>query len=107
MKRGEIWTMRASGSYLEKPRSAVIMQVNKISESESVVICLFTSYGNTGLSTRVKVLPSNQNGLTKTSYIMVEKIVSVKQSELGEKIGELEDEYLKAASAILKDLLGF
>ncbi len=106
MKRGEIWTMRAPGSYLQKPRPAVIMQVRKISESESVVVCLFTSYVNTGLSTRVKVLPSEQNGLTKISYIMVEKIAAVKRSELGEKIGDLENEYLEAASVILKDLLG-
>lgn len=37
---------------------------------------------------------------------MVEKIAAVKRSELGEKIGDLENEYLEAASVILKDLLG-
>ena len=79
----------------------------KISESESVVICLFTSFENTGLTTRVKVFPSQKNGLSKVCYIMVEKIISVKQSELGEKIGELENEYLESAEDILKDLLGF
>ena len=106
MKHGEIWTIQAAGSYLEKPRPAVIMQMRKITESESVIICLFTSYENTSLTTRVKVIPSDQNGLTKVCYIMVEKIVTVKQSDLGEKIGDLENEYLKNAEVILKDLLG-
>ena len=57
-------------------------------------VYIFTSYDNRELTTRVRVEPSKMNGLTKTSYIMVERIVSVRQKDLGEKIGELEEKYL-------------
>ena len=107
MKRGDIWAVKADRDYLQKPRPAVIVQVRQISETESVIVCLFTSEENSNLATRIMVEPSVENGLNTTSYIMVEKITALNRSEFGNFIGRLEEKYLSEIDSALKDLLGF
>ncbi|OUP09781.1 type II toxin-antitoxin system PemK/MazF family toxin [Collinsella sp. An2] len=103
--RGEIWTMR-DDLYASKARPVVIVQSDEIAGFDSVVLCLLTTYDNTDAATRVRVEPSAENGLERTSFVMTEKIASVSRSMLGKRIGILEEVYMKQVSQSLKVVLG-
>lgn len=68
MKRGEIWVLRDEG-YASKPRPVVVIQSDEITQFQSVVLCLLTSFDSTNIPTRVRIDPSIENGLSKTSWI--------------------------------------
>ena len=65
-----------------------------------------TLYDSQVLSTRVLISPSSENGLMKDSYVMTDKIVTVKKCILGERIGTLSKSDMQLVSAQLKIILG-
>lgn len=105
MMRGEIWSMR-DDLYASKARPVVIIQSDEISGFDSVVLCLLTTYESSGIPTRVRVEPTVQNGLEKTSYVMTEKIASVGRAMLGRRIGMLEEEVMREVSEKVAVVLG-
>ena len=66
--RGEIWTMR-DDLYASKARPVVIVQSDDVQGFDSVVLCLLTTFDSTDVPTRVRVEPSVENGLEKTSFV--------------------------------------
>lgn len=103
--RGEIWSMR-DDLYAFKARPVVIIQSDEVSGFDSVVLCLLTTYESSGIPTRVRVEPTVQNGLEKTSYVMTEKIASVSRAMLGRRIGMLEEEVMREVSEKVAVVLG-
>lgn len=103
--RGEIWTLR-DDRYASKARPVVIVQSDEVHGFESVVLCLFTTHDNASAPTRVRVEPSAENGLERTSFVMTEKIASVSRDMLGKRIGVLENDYLEQVSCALMTVLG-
>ena len=103
--RGEIWTMR-DDLYASKARPVVIVQSDDVAGFDSVVLCLLTSFDSSSIPTRVRVEPSAQNGLDRTSFVMTDKIASVSRSMLGKRIGILEEEYMSSVSSCLMTVLG-
>ena len=103
--RGEIWTVSAGG-YASKPRPAIVVQSDAVQGVGSTILCLLTSEKNDAVGTRVEVAPSEENGLEKTSYIMADKIVSVRRESLGQRIGKLEDMHVALMDRALKNALG-
>lgn len=98
MRRGDIWTLKAEG-YASKARPVVVVESDAVmAEFDSVIVCLLTSYESEGVATRVKVVPSDINGLNKTSYIMTDKIVTVDKNQLGSYVGSLEAEIVERVS---------
>lgn len=63
MRRGEIWTVLADG-YAKKPRPVVVVQNDEIEGFDSTVVCLMISFTSDDMTTRVKVPPTAQNGLS-------------------------------------------
>ena len=104
MKRGEIWTLQDEG-YASKARPVVIVQSDLVDGSDSVILTLFTSFDNQVSSSRVRIEPSAANGLKKTSYVMVEKLLTVRRSELGRCVGVLTDEQMSSISRHLAAVL--
>ena len=49
---------------------------------------------------------NNDNGLVKDSYVMTDKIVTVDKNMLGEFVGYLSEEDMKAVSNQLRIILG-
>ena len=88
MKRGEIWTVSASG-YAGKPRPAVIIQDDNFDATESLSICAFTTDTTEAPLLRLAVEPDEHNGLRTTSRLMVDKITTVPKSRPGDHIGHL------------------
>lgn len=105
MKRGEIWTIRASG-YASKPRPVVIVQSDSVTRFDSVITCLLTSYDSSDIATRVRVEPDAGNGLNKTSYVMTDKIVTVERGLLGEHIGIMPGDIMSQVDEQLMTVLG-
>lgn len=103
--RGEIWSMRDDLN-ASKARPVVIIQSDEVSGFDSVVLCLLTAYESSGIPTRVRVEPTVQNGLEKTSYVMTEKIASVSRAMLGRRIGMLEEEVMREVSEKVAVVLG-
>ena len=93
-------------AYASKARPVVIIQSDKVSGFDSVVLCLLTTYDSSGIPTRVRVEPTKRNGLEKTSYVMTEKIASVSRAMLGKRIGALEEEAMHEVSERLRVVLG-
>ena len=95
--RGEIWTMR-DDLYASKARPVVIVQSDEISGFDSVVLCLMTTF--------VRVEPSAENGLERTSFVMTDKIASVSCGMLGKRIGILERDRMDEVTEKLALVLG-
>lgn len=90
MKRGEVWTISASG-YAGKPRPAVIIQDNRFDATASVTVCAFTTDQTEAPLFRLIVEPDESNGLRVRSSVMVDKITTVPKERLGERVGQLEE----------------
>jgi mRNA interferase MazF len=105
MKRGEIWTVAASG-YAGKPRPAVIVQDDRFDATASITICAFTSDPTDAPLLRLAVTPTERNGLQSLSRLMVDKITTVPKSKLGEQIGHLDHEDLVRLDRAIMVFLG-
>ena len=107
MKRGDVAVVSAAGDY-GKPRPAVVVQSNHLSQAGlgSVVVCLLTSQTGTAPAFRVEVEPAADNGLKIQSQIMVEKLVTVRVSQIARVIGRLDDETLLQLNRTLAFVLG-
>ena len=91
MKRGEIWTVSGCGNYTGKPRPAVVLQDDEFAATDSVTVCPFTSKAAHAPLLRLRVEPDRRNGLTMPSYLMVDKITTVRRNRIGKRTGVLSD----------------
>lgn len=105
MHSGEIWTLR-DDAYASKARPVVVVQDAEVENFDSIVLCLLTSFDSDNISTRVKVRPTADNALTRDSFVMTEKIVTVDKTLLGKKIGFLDELTMKEIRNQLAFLLG-
>jgi len=92
VKRGEIWSVAAGPDYIGKPRPVAILQDDHFEELLSVTFCPFTTNPIPAPLFRVPVKPSERNGLTEGSSLMVDKITTVARPKVGKRIGRLDDE---------------
>lgn len=75
-----------------KPRPAVVIQANQLTESgvDSILVCQMTSDLQPASIRRITVIPTLKNGLRKPSQIMVEKIFAAKREKCGAVMGVLD-----------------
>ncbi len=103
MKRGEVWTLQ-DRNYASKARPVVIVQTDE-NPFESVILCLLTTFESENISTRVKIMLTDENQLEKVSYVMTEKIITVEKNMLGKYIGKLSDNDMSRIAGKLAKLL--
>lgn len=95
-KRGEIWLMDWSpgrGSEQLGVRPALIVQTDAANLNPrypNVLVAAITSRIR-GVPTHVKVEPTRENGLTMTSEIMGEQILTAGKSRLVRRLGKLDE----------------
>lgn len=92
MKRGEIWTVAGGPDYTGKPRPVAILQDDSFEGLLSVTFCPFTTNLTPAPLFRLPVTASELNGLQQPSSLMADKITTVPKTEIGKKIGRLDDE---------------
>jgi mRNA interferase MazF len=90
VRRGEIWTVSGGADYTGKPRPAVIIQDDHF-DTDSITLCPFTSDPTDAPLLRLLIEPDQGNGLGTPSRIMIDKVTTVRRSELGTRIGALGD----------------
>lgn len=107
MKRGDIYSVSAPGEF-GKPRPAVVIQSDALNQQDiaSVIICPFTGTIKDAPLIRILVEPTPENGLSKPSQIMVDKIQTVSLKRIGLPIGAISDEQLLQLNRTLAFVIG-
>lgn len=105
MKRGDIVTVALSGDF-GKPRPALVIQSDQFDVTESVSLLLVTSTLIDAPLLRLTVEPNVENGLQKTSQIMIDKAMTVRRDRIGRVIGHLDSDVLIAVNRSLALFLG-
>ena len=106
MRRGDLVTVALSGDY-GKPRPALVVQSDLFSAHPSVTLLPVTGDLREAPLLRIRVDPSEQNGLRKTSDIMVDKLQTVPRERVGTVIGRVDDATMVAVNRALATFLGF
>jgi mRNA interferase MazF len=106
VRRGEIWSVAARGSYTGKPRPAVIVQDDRFDATASVTLCAMTTDPTDAPLFRLLVAPDELNGLDQPSRLMVDKLSTVPKTNLGQRIGRLGDEDLVRLDRAIVVFLG-
>ncbi len=107
MKRGNIVRVAAPGDF-GKPRPAVVIQSDALTDAGlgSVIVCLITSQLTEAPLFRLRLPPSPENGLKKTSEIMTDKIVAVARERIDGVIGQLDASALLQLNRTLAFVIG-
>ncbi len=106
MRRGDIVTV-AGGVYVTKPRPALIVQDDRFDATDSLTVCPFTSTRIDAPLLRVPVTADKDNGLDQDSFLMVDKMTTVRRSNAGLVVGRLEATTLVEFERRLLVFLGF
>lgn len=109
MRRGDVVVIgdRAGGDYDGKPRPAVVVQSDLFDATNSLVICPLTTQARDAPLLRVAVRPSATLRLAAPSWVMVEKITSIRRERTREVLGCLSATEMVALGQSLAVLLGF
>ena len=107
MRRGDIVTVAAPGSYTGKPRPALVVQSDTFNETHaSITLCLLTTHLRRAPLFRIAVSPEPSTGLTRASQVMVDKLVTVPRDRIGERLGVLDSATLERVDESLRTWLG-
>jgi mRNA interferase MazF len=106
MRRGDIWTASAGGTYAGKPRPVVIVQDDAFEDAASVTICAFTTDPTVAPLIRIVVEPDSANGLAEQCSLMIDKVTTIPKTKLGRKIGRLDEASLIKLNRALLVFLG-
>jgi mRNA interferase MazF len=104
IQRGDLVTVSLQGDY-GKPRPALIVQSDLLSDLDSVVLCPITTALRNAIF-RVTVEPNPANGLRALSQVMVDKISTLPSPKISKPIGRLDDERMKAVEKALLLVFG-
>ena len=91
LKRGDVVTIAGGeGDYGNKPRPAIIIQSDIFNELESVSVLPLTSHIENAPVFRIVIEPTKNNGISKLSQAMVDKIMPVRKERISETIGKID-----------------
>jgi mRNA interferase MazF len=110
LKRFEVWLVNwnpGRGSEQEGIRPSLIIQTDagNINPNYPNTIVVAISTKGREVPFHIKVKPSSTNGLKSLSFIKCEQILTISKERLVEKIGTLEEHYLKLVEEALKLIL--
>ena len=98
--------MSGGGPYAGKPRPAVIVQEDRFDATNSITLCVFTTDPTEAPLLRMLVEPTDRNGLSSASRLMIDKLTTVPKARLGKRIGKLNDEDVVRLNRALTVFLG-
>ena len=106
MKRGDVVTVAVQGDY-GKPRPAVVVQSDLFNETHpSITLLPLTSTIVDAPLIRLTIDPGRENGLTRVSQVMVDKVLTLPREKIGRAIGSLDDEVMTRITRALSVWLG-
>lgn len=104
MPRGDLVTVSLPGDD-GKPRPALVVQSDLMTDLDSVVLCPVTSELRTA-AFRVTIEPGVTNGLQCLSQVMVDKLSTVPRVKISVPLGRLDDERMRAVDRALLLVVG-
>lgn len=105
MRRGDLVTVALQGEQ-GKPRPALVVKADSFAVLAGVTVLPITGTLLEAPLLRVPIEPSEQNGLTKRSQIVVDKLQTPPRGKVGAVIGRLDDTTLLAVNRALAVFLG-
>lgn len=106
MRRGDLVTVAMAGDF-GKPRPALVIQSDRFAGTATVTVLLISGTLIDAPLVRVTVQPASDNGLRKTSQIMVDKAMTVRREKLGAPFGRLDDAAMVTVNRALALFFGF
>lgn len=106
MRRGDLYSAAARGSYTGKPRPIAIIQDDRFDATGSVTVCPLTTSTVDAPLMRIAVEPSTDNGLDQTSRLMVDKVRTIPRASLGQRLGRLRETEIVQVNRALIVFLG-
>lgn len=105
MTRGELWTV-AGGVYAAKPRPALILQDDAYSQTGSLTVAPLTGHLVEAPLLRIRVPAGGLTGLECESDIMIDKLTTVRRSNVVSRVGRLGTEQLISVERAVMAFLG-
>lgn len=105
MKRGDLVSVAPQGGF-GKPRPALVIQSDYFDTHPSVTVLPLSSDLQGAPLYRVLVQPSQRNGLSTLSEVMIDKAVTFPRAKVGEPFGHLESASLLEVERCLAVFLG-
>jgi mRNA interferase MazF len=105
LKRGDLLTVIVPGDF-GKPRPAVVIQTDRASSLDSVIVCLITSDLSSPFPFRVALPANEETGLRKVSQIMVDKMFTSYREKCGPVFGRIDTQALAALNEALALMTG-
>ena len=107
MQRGDIWIATGNDGFSGKPAPFVIVQRSlAIPMRQSIIVCRVTSVLDDATLFRLRIEPSQENELEKPSSISVDKVLTLKKSNLTHRIGRIADIEMQNLDHLLRFWLG-
>ncbi len=105
VSRGDVVTVALPGDY-GKPRPALVVQDDAFATLGSATLLLLTSELHDWPLIRITVEPGPANGLQKRSQIMIDKAATVPRAKIGQRLGRVDDDTMRAVARALAVFLG-
>lgn len=90
-----------------KPRPAIVIQSERFAWHQSMVLLPLTSRLGEPVGARIPLEPTSENGLRRSSLVMIDKIGAVSTDRVRISIGRLSDAELTRVERVLATFLGF
>jgi mRNA interferase MazF len=90
----------------DKARPAVVVRSDLLFELSYATVLPITSELRAGISLRIDVAPSQENGLRAASQVMVDWPQTVRFSDMGEAIGLLDEATMRLITRQMAVVLG-
>ena len=103
--RGELWTV-AGGVYASKPRPALVIQDDFFANTDSVTVLPLTTTMLDAPLLRVPIAHIPSNGLAQDSWVMIDKLTTIRRSNLAQHIGRVTAEELVTCERLMALFLG-
>ena len=105
MNRGDLWTV-AGGVYASKPRPALVIQDDRFDATDSVTVLPLTSTIVDASLLRITIDATDLSGLRQRSQIMIDKLTTVRRSNVQERVGRLSAAQLVDVERTMLAFLG-
>ena len=92
--------------WASKPRPALIIQDDRFDATDSVTVLPLTTVSVSAPLLRIPVTPSAMTGLREGSAVMVDKLTTVRRTNLGERVGRLPAAQMAEIERALMVFLG-
>jgi len=105
MKRGDLVAVALPGDF-GKPRPALVMQSDRFEDLATVSVLPLSSDVRDLPLFRITLEPDGENGLRKTSQVMVDKPQTISRAKAGQVIGTVDPGTLLQVERSLAIFLG-